>query len=129
MTPSGIINAPTVADGQQGFTLVELMVSLAITTVILGATMAAMGDAVKATDSATQITDLNNGLRTAMDLMVRDMQAGQGLPAAARSSCRTADCGAMQLPGPEGSNFQLDGPSFCPPGRRTPIPSARTSRR
>ena len=34
----------------------------------------------KATDSATQITTLNNGLRTGMDLMIRDlMQAGQGL--------------------------------------------------
>ena len=67
--------------GEQGFTLVELLVTMAITTVILGATMAAMTDAIKATESATQITDMNNGLRTAMDLMVRDMlQVGQGLP-------------------------------------------------
>ena len=62
--------------------MVELLVAMAITTIILGATMLAMNDAIKATDSATQITDLNNGLRTAMDMMVRDaMQAGQGLPA------------------------------------------------
>ena len=54
---------------------------MAITTVILGATMAAMNDAIKATESAQLVTGLNNGLRTAMDLMVRDMlQVGQGLP-------------------------------------------------
>ena len=76
--------------------------SLAITTVILGATMAAMSDAVKATDSATQITTLNNGLRTAMDLMVRDlMQTGQGLPAGR----------VVGLPNGNGSNpIQLPGP-------------------
>ena len=79
---SGIVKPFAAADvGEQGFTLVELLVTMAITTVILGATMAAMTDAIKATESATQITDMNNGLRTAMDLMVRDMlQVGQGLP-------------------------------------------------
>ena len=50
---------------------------MAITTVILGTTMAAMNDAVKATDSAKQVTELNNGLRTAMDMMTRDMHAGR----------------------------------------------------
>src|SRR5262245_26043007 len=65
----------------RGFTLVELLVAMAITTIILGTTMYAMNDAIKATDSAKQLTDLNNGLRTAMDMMVRDaLQIGQGLP-------------------------------------------------
>ena len=103
---------------ERGFTLVELLVSMAITTVILGATMVAMNDAIKATDSATQITDLNNGLRTAMDLMVRDaLQVGQGLPAGRVIGLRN---GGRRRPDPAArapidSNFQLDGPSFCPP--------------
>ena len=93
---------------ERGFTMVELMVSLAITTVILGATMAAMGDAVKATDSATQITTLNNGLRTGMDLMIRDlMQAGQGLPAGRVIGLPNGNGATMiMLPGPPGSNIQ-----------------------
>ncbi len=66
---------------ERGFTLIELLVTMAITTVILGATMGAMNNAITATDSASQITSMNNGLRTAMDLMVRDLlQVGQGLP-------------------------------------------------
>ncbi len=107
---------------EQGFTLVELLVTMAITTVILGATMAAMTDAIKATESASQISDMNNGLRTAMDLMVRDMlQVGQGLPGGRAILVPNGGAAvAMQLPGPEGSNFQLDGPSFCPPRATDP---------
>ena len=91
--------------------------SIAITTIVLGATMAAMNDAIKATDSAAQITELNNGLRTAMDIMVRDaIQVGQGLPTGrVIGLANGAGSTPMQLPGPIGSNFQLDGPSFCPP--------------
>lgn len=101
----------------RGFTLVELLVTMAITTIVLGATMLAMSDAMKATESANLITGLNNGLRTAMDLMVRDvLQVGQGLPAGRVILVPSGTSSTpMQLPGPIGSNFQLDGPSFCPP--------------
>ena len=96
-------------NSQRGFTLIELLVSMAVTTVILGATMAAMTNAINATESAKQITDMNNGLRTAMDLMVRDMlQVGQGLPGG-RSILvpNGANSIPMQLPGPEGSNYPV----------------------
>jgi prepilin-type N-terminal cleavage/methylation domain-containing protein len=102
---------------QRGFTLVELLMAMAITTVVLGATMVAMTDAIKATETATQVSDLNNGLRTAMDLMVRDLlQVGQGLPGG-RAINLPNGTGAVtiQLPGPDGSDFYLDGASFCPP--------------
>ena len=104
-------------NSQRGFTLIELLVSMAVTTVILSATMAAMTNAINATESAKQITDMNNGLRTAMDLMVRDMlQVGQGLPGG-RSILvpNGANSIPIQLPGPEGSNYPYTGPSFCPP--------------
>jgi prepilin-type N-terminal cleavage/methylation domain-containing protein len=102
---------------QRGFTLVELLVAMAITTIILGTTMVAMSDAVKATDSAKQVTDLNNGLRTAMDMMVRDaLQVGQGLPTGRTIGLPYGNSATpMQVPGPVDSNIQLDGPSFCPP--------------
>ena len=105
------------ARGERGFTLVELLVSMAITTVILGATMVAMSDATKANDSAIQMTGLNNSLRTAMDLMVRDfMQVGQGLPAGRVIGLPNGGNNTpIQLPGPPGSDYQLEGASFCPP--------------
>jgi prepilin-type N-terminal cleavage/methylation domain-containing protein len=101
----------------RGYTLIELLVTMAITSVILGATMMAMSDAARATESATQITDLNNGLRTAMDLIVRDLlQVGQGLPGG-RSILipNGANSQTILLPGPPGTNYDLNGPSFCPP--------------
>jgi hypothetical protein len=70
-----------------------------------------MSDAIRATDSATLLTGLNNGLRTGMDLIVRDLlQVGQGLPAG-RVVFVPAGAGAqaLQLPGPPGTNYQLVG--------------------
>lgn len=69
------------AGRQRGFSLIELLVTMSITTIILGATMSAMTHAINATDLALQLTTMNNSLRTSMDVMVRDMlQVGQGLP-------------------------------------------------
>jgi prepilin-type N-terminal cleavage/methylation domain-containing protein len=101
---------------ERGFSLVELLAAVAITTVVLGATMVAMNDSVKATDSATQITAVNSGLRTAMDLMVRDlMQTGQGLPAGRVIGLPHGNHVPIMLPGPPGTEYQLDGTAFCPP--------------
>ena len=103
--------------GERGFTLIEMLITMAITTVILGATMVAMNNATSATQTAQQLGDLNNGLRTAMDLMVRDLlQVGQGLPSG-RSILipNGASSLTMQLPGPDGSDYYYDGQSFCPP--------------
>ena len=80
-------------------------------TVILGATMAAMNDAIKATDGAMLLANMNNGLRTSMDLIVRDMlQVGQGLPAG-RVIMIPNGVGALgiRLPGPPGTNLTLPG--------------------
>ena len=52
-----------------------------------------------------------------MDLIVRDMlQVGQGLPSG-RVVLLPSGAGStpIQIPGPPGTDFQLDGPSFCPP--------------
>jgi prepilin-type N-terminal cleavage/methylation domain-containing protein len=101
----------------RGFTLIELLITMAITTVVLGATMMSMNNATSATQTATQIGDLNNSLRTAMDVMVRDiMQTGQGLPGGRYILIPNgANSTTMQVPGPIGSDYTYDGPSFCPP--------------
>lgn len=64
-----------------GFTLVELLVSLAITLMVIGAALTAAQNARKANDLASQMLEMNGSLRVAADLMVRDLiQTGQGLP-------------------------------------------------
>jgi prepilin-type N-terminal cleavage/methylation domain-containing protein len=102
---------------EAGFTLVEMLVALGITTVILGATMAALADAVKATDAAGLVTGLNGSLRTGMDLMVRDLlQAGQGLPTGRVIQIPSGTGVApIRLPGPPTTAYTYTGTSFCPP--------------
>jgi prepilin-type N-terminal cleavage/methylation domain-containing protein len=96
---------------EAGFTLVELLVTLAITTVIMGATMTALSQATRAAETATLVTNLNGGLRTAMDLIVRDvLQAGQGLPSGRVIQIPSgANAQPIRLPGPPNSNLQLAG--------------------
>jgi prepilin-type N-terminal cleavage/methylation domain-containing protein len=111
-----LLHRPVSSD-ERGFTLMELLITMAITTVILGATLTAMTNAMRATEAASLMGGVNNGLRTAMDLMVRDMlQVGQGLPSG-RVILLPSGAGSspIQIPGPLGSDYQLDGPSFCPP--------------
>jgi prepilin-type N-terminal cleavage/methylation domain-containing protein len=89
---------------ERGFTLVELLVTVAITLVIMGATMTALGSAWKANESAVLVTGLNSGLRTAMDIVVRDLlQTGQGLPTGRFITIPSgAGATAIRLPGPPG---------------------------
>jgi prepilin-type N-terminal cleavage/methylation domain-containing protein len=66
---------------QSGFTLIEMMLTMGLTLIIMASTMAAMSNAIRASEVAALTTGMNQGLRTAMDIMVRDMlQVGQGLP-------------------------------------------------
>lgn len=98
-------------EGQRGFTLVELLVTVAITSVIMGATMTALSHASRAAETAALVTNLNGGLRTAIDLIVRDMlQVGQGLPAGRVILIPSgANATPIRLPGPPGSSYQLAG--------------------
>jgi len=70
-----------------------------------------MNNAIRASETATLMTNMNSGLRTAMDIMVRDMlQVGQGLP-----SGRTID-----LPSGDGvTDVNIPGPLLSPAVTRT----------
>jgi hypothetical protein len=100
--------ADSIGDGSSaevGYSLIELLVAMALTTVIMGATLAGLSDAMRATDVVVQITSMNNGLRAGMDLMVRDLvQAGSGLPAG--HIILTASGGSLiRRPGPPATAY------------------------
>ena len=103
--------------GERGFTLVEIMITLAITLLIMAGTMRAVSDAMRSSELAQATTSMNQGLRTAMDIMVRDMlQIGQGLP-----SGRTVD-----IPNGTGATaVRIPGPPLSPDVTRT-LPSGTT---
>ncbi len=64
-----------------GFTLAELLIAMVIVLVVMGGTLRVLTDGYRAAESSTSILGLNNNLRIAVDLLVRDLiQVGQGLP-------------------------------------------------
>lgn len=64
-----------------GFTIVELMVSMAITLVVLAGAMTAISDAMRLNDAGLQVADSNQNLRSGANLMIRDLlQAGRLIP-------------------------------------------------
>jgi len=96
---------PAAGREEAGFTLMEILITLGLTMLIMAGTLRAMNDALRASEVAQGTTAMNQGLRTAMDIMVRDMlQVGQGLP-----SGRTIDIPngtgstELNLPGPPGT--------------------------
>ncbi len=93
--------------GEAGYSLIELLVALGITTVIMGTTMVGLRDAVRANDSVMRVTGMNNMLRASMDLMVRDLlQVGTGLPPGHVVSIPHGDQSQpIRFPGPPGTAF------------------------
>jgi type II secretory pathway pseudopilin PulG len=92
---------------EAGFSLAEMLVSMGIMTVVMGATAAALSSVSKMRDSASLMTGVNNSLRTGMDLMIRDMlQIGSGLPPG-HIILIPSGIGALQMniPGPPGTSF------------------------
>jgi type II secretory pathway pseudopilin PulG len=66
---------------QAGFSLLELLVSIGVTTVILGATLLAFKDAANTQRGVAYSSDMNDNLRAALNLIQQDLiLAGTGIP-------------------------------------------------
>src|SRR4051812_20242934 len=64
-----------------GFTLIEAIISTALTLVVVGAGLGAFTKGMDITDTARIISETNQSLQVAQSLMVRDfVQVGQGIP-------------------------------------------------
>lgn len=67
---------------QQGFTLIEVTIAIAVTLVIVGAAVLAFRDAVQANQDVTFRSDMNDNLRAGMNIIKQDLiVAGTGIPA------------------------------------------------
>ena len=66
---------------EAGYSLMELMVAVAIMVVISGATLQTLSDATYANEGVTLLANSQENLRAAMNYMVKDIvEAGEGLP-------------------------------------------------
>jgi type II secretory pathway pseudopilin PulG len=66
---------------KSGFTLVELIVGMAVTMVALAAAVLMFRDSTRANTNVTQASDMNDNLRAGLNLIVQDLiQTGTGIP-------------------------------------------------
>ncbi|MGH9463179.1 MAG: PilW family protein [Vicinamibacteria bacterium] len=73
--------SPCRAGSARGFTLVEVMVSMAITVIVMGSVFALLARGFRTTDAEFERSDLQAQARHALDQISRDLlTAGAGLP-------------------------------------------------
>lgn len=83
IVPTPAVPAPASRDAHSrgGFSVLELIITMAIFSMVMGGVFASMTSALRANEAVKLTTQMNNNLRVAMDLVVRDLtQVGQGLP-------------------------------------------------
>jgi len=66
---------------QSGFSLIELLIATVVLLVAVAGSLAALTDAIHASQSITQMADTQENLRAGMNYIVRDLvEAGEGIP-------------------------------------------------
>jgi len=88
-----------------GFTLIELMIAMAVTMILLYAAVVAFRDASLTNQTVTQAADMSDNLRTGLNMIQTDLeQAGAGLPTGGipipytSNNSATAPCGTTSAP-------------------------------
>jgi prepilin-type N-terminal cleavage/methylation domain-containing protein len=70
-----------IKEDSSGFTLIEVLVSMAITVIVMGAVFGLLTQGQKSFQREPQIADLQQSARSALDMVSRDvLQAGSSLP-------------------------------------------------
>jgi prepilin-type N-terminal cleavage/methylation domain-containing protein len=91
---------------QSGFSMLEVLVAAAIMTVIMGATLKGLTDALRTTQAVTLMADTQENLRGAMNYMVRDVeQSGEGIPQGGITIPNNGATSAIARPGAIPGNF------------------------
>lgn len=90
---------------EAGFSLIELLVAMAVTLIIVAATLGLFESALHTNESSQQLSNMNGNLRSAMNLMTRDLlQAGQGIPTGGVLIPSGAGCNPVNRPVPVGTS-------------------------
>ncbi len=98
---------------EQGFALIEVLIASALTLVVIGAAFSGFRDALMLNDGVVKLTDASQNLRSATNLLVRDLlQTGRNMPIGG-ISIPSGPKNVVQpvlRPGPTGSiyNFEND---------------------
>jgi hypothetical protein len=94
---------------EQGFSSVEILMSTAITMIILSSALGLLNSSMAHSKKTTQMTDLEQNLRAGMNLVVQDfIGAGWGIPTGGIPIPSGVGSFPVHRPGPPGSDLYFD---------------------
>src|SRR5882762_11028556 len=86
---------------KSGFTLVELIIGMAVTMVALAAAVMMFRDSTKANTNVTQTSDMSDNMRAGLNLIVQDLiQTGTGIPTGGISIPNTVNAAGCNIGNP-----------------------------
>jgi prepilin-type N-terminal cleavage/methylation domain-containing protein len=93
---------------ERGFTLPELLVAMVLTLIVTGGALTALQDANRAAEIGAVLTDVNQNLRVAMNLIIKDLiQAGEGVRLGVPVPSG-AGADPIRRPGPTGMDWNFE---------------------
>src|ERR1700674_2314144 len=114
---------------KSGFTMVELLVAIAITMVALAAAVLAFRDSTRANANVTQNADMSDNMRAGLNLIVQDLiQTGTGIPTGGISIPNTINAAGCNIGGrvkrpPAALTLFFQGPNAANVGCNVVLPA------
>lgn len=106
---------------EKGFTLVELMVAIAIAAIAIAAAILLFRDSTKTNANVTQAADVSDNMRAGLNLIVQDLiQAGTGIPTGGISIPNTIDASGCNIGAPVNRPPAILNLTFAGPNSATP---------
>jgi prepilin-type N-terminal cleavage/methylation domain-containing protein len=112
-----------------GFTLIEVLVAIAVTAIALAAGVLLFRNSIKANTNVTQTSDMSDNMRAGLNLIVQDLiQTGTGIPTGGISIPNTPDAAGCNTGGrvnrpPAVLGLTFDGPNAANPGCNVILPA------
>ena len=112
-----------------GFTLIELVVAIGVTTVVLAAAVLMFRDSTKANTNVSQTSDMSDNMRAGLNLIVQDLiQTGTGIPTGGISIPNTPNAAGCNTGGkvnrpPAVLALQFNGPNPANAGCNVILPA------
>jgi type II secretory pathway pseudopilin PulG len=95
---------------EEGFGLLEMLISTALFLALLGAILSCLNDAMGLNEKAGQMADAEQNMRAGMNFMVQDfIQAGWGIVTGGFSIPNGTGSTPVKRPGPPGTNYTFAG--------------------
>jgi type II secretory pathway pseudopilin PulG len=112
-----------------GFTMIELLVAMAVTMVVLAGAVLAFRDSTRANSNVTQKSDMSDNMRAGLNLIVQDLiQTGTGIPTGGISIPNTVNAAGCNIGGlvsrpPTVLNLTFQGPNGTTPKCNVILPA------